>query len=351
MVQQRAGNNSDKSEYYDYSGAPEFGTPHTQYAIVETMRELFEETLLHTDEQADLLGAVRDDNSLFLWALDCLAHCPTGLGLIRRAMDHDWSIHVSDLGTGGFHLDIPEKELTLDHYGLTADSLARNAFFRNEFIFSLIRGLRDIWQEIRFGAMERDYRPEALLMLERVRAADADTLCVAIAWELRKAGFGDIWRHLLSSDIGDLASLYSEYMNESGAAFLNNKEAMATIFEHWFYNEARVNRVDHETLNALDMVLEWAEEQEDCARPFGDKHLDYKVVTLISCMPDGKPYLGELAKRVSSDPEFATIHDSFNEAHLFQIVHDMDVVMVGHVPFRDGALARRIFPDGKIQRI
>lgn len=351
MVDNRSKTDMNEEQYYDYCSAPEIGTQSSYYAIVNSMRDLFEETLLRSGEQTDLLSSVRDDNGLFLWALDCLAHSPTGLGLIRCAVDNGWSIHIADLGTGGFHMDIPEQELTLDHYGLTAESLARNSFFRHEFIFSLIRGLRDIWQEVRFGAMERDYRPEALLMLERARAADADTLCVSIAWELRKAGFGDIWRHLLSSDIGDLASLYSEYMNEGAASVFNSKEAMANIFEYWFFNEARVNRVDHETLNALDMVLEWVEEQEESFKPFGDKYLDHKVVNLISCLPDGKPYLNAMAKRICNDPEFARMHDSFNEAHLLQIVHDMDVVLVDHVPFRDSDLARKIFPDGKIQRI
>ncbi|MEM6780490.1 MAG: DUF6782 family putative metallopeptidase [Pseudomonadota bacterium] len=341
---------TDKFYNYDYCTSSDFVPNALNCASVFRMRDLFEETLLHCREQGELLSSVRDDDSLFLWALDCLAHSPTALGLIRKAMDNGWSIQLSDLGTGGFHLDIPEKELTLDHYGLTADSLAKSAFFRDEFLFSFVRGLRDIWQEIRFGAMERDYRPEALLMLERVRAADADTLCVLVAWELRSAGFPDIWRHILGSDIGDLAATYADTIEQHGSSFIT-KVPLKRVFRQWFFNEARVDRVDHETLNAMDMVLEWAEDQDEFGKPFGERHLDHKVITLISCLPDGKPYLRGIAKEICNGLEFVNIHDAINEAHLFQIVYDMDVVMVDHVPFRDGTLARKIFPDADVERL
>lgn len=335
---------------YDYCTSSESVSDDWKYDIVSSMQDLFEEILLHTEDQPDLLSSVQDDKALFLWALDLLAHSPMGLGLIRRAIENDWNIKVADLGTGGFHLDIPQKELTLDHYGLTADSLARSSFYRYEFVLNLVRGLRDIWQEARFGALERDMRPEAVLILERVRAADADTITVATIWELRCAGFNDIWRHLLGGDLSDLAAAYADKQQHK-ASVSSNKKAMADIFQLWFFNDARVKLVDHETLDTLDMVLEWAQEQTERFNPFGEKFLSAKTVTALSCLPDKCAYLAPTAKRICADPEFMTINDPINEAHLFQIVYDMDVVLVDHVPFRDGALARKIFPDGKIQRV
>ena len=70
---------------------------------------------------------------------------------------------------------------------------------------SLIRGLRDIWQEKRHGGFEDHYSPQDILMLERVRAADCDTMAILAALELRIAGYDPLWKHIVGSDEGDMA--------------------------------------------------------------------------------------------------------------------------------------------------
>lgn len=313
------------------------------------IQSLYEETLLATEDYALEAGQVYTDEDLLFWALDTVAHSPTGLALIRRAVKHGWFIGLSDLGSGGFHLDIPEKALLLDHYGYEARSMVSCMQARNDFLLTLIRGLRDIWQEERFGAIEREYRPEAVLMLERVRAADGDTVAVSISYELRTTGLPELWRHVLSSEDGDMAMALTHVAEQNSKALLDGS-ALATVFRQWFFNTARVNGTDHDTLEALDMVVEWARE-ERANRPFGQKVLNADIVEKFSCMPNGRGYLSSMGHQVCINPDFATLNDPINEAHLFQIIHDMQVTVVDNVPFRDEGLARKIFPDSKPKKV
>lgn len=307
------------------------------------MQDLFDESVLPGGNHYSYIDTIHDDQDLLVWALDLIAHSPLAFALIRKAAEKGWNMGVSDLGTGGFHLDVPEKQLIIDHCGLTPDSLVRSPFFRNSLILTLVRGLRDIWQEERFGALERDYRPEAVLLLERVRSADSDTIAVMVAWELRGAGMGEIWRYLLGSEEGDMALTFSNILERDPSAFMNGS-ALPQVFRQWFADDARVAATDHQTLETLDLVLDWAHEEQGGSNPFGTKAIDGLVIERFSCLPGGRAYLHTYGHALSTDPLFSSMNDPINQSHLFQVVYDMDAFIVDHVPFRDRSLARKIFP-------
>jgi len=46
------------------------------------------------------------------------------------------------------------------------------------------------------------------------------------------------------------------------------------------------------------------------------------------------------------DPYYAGMNDPINQAHLHQMIYDLQVTMVNNVPFSDYDLARKIFPEG-----
>ena len=280
------------------------------------------------------------------WCADLIAHSPAAAGLLRAAAEGGWSAGLADLHHGGFHLDIPGKKLLLDNYSMSPAALGASIYFRNAFLITFIRALRDIAHEIRCGAPEENYPPEYALLLERARAADCDAVTVLAAWELRGAGFTDVWRHLLGSDEGDMAMIFTRYLERDPGALFDGS-ALAYAFRQWYADDDRVAGCDHETLESLDDMLL---ARPDILNPFGGKDLNARDIEDMSVLPDGICYLAGLGGMIMRDPFFCGMNDSVNQTHLFHLMYDLEVTMVNNVPFRDGKLARRIFPGAEIVR-
>ena len=211
-------------------------------------------------------------------------------------------------------------------------------------LVSLIRALRDVWQEKRHGAFDEDYGAEEVLMLERTRAADLDIMAVLVGWELRSEGHGGLWRHLIGSEDGDIAMRFSGYMERDPSSQFNGK-ALAEAFTQWFRDERRVNAADHETLNYLDSVIQYHEDEKALA--FGNKKLTPVGIEVLSCLSDKTAYLQHRGQEILSNPLYAGLLDSINQAHFAQIIYDLRVTSVQGVPFRNAVLAEMIFPGGE----
>lgn len=278
--------------------------------------------------------AFQQDKDALCWAMALLTESPMGAALLRDADKAGWRICLSDLGTGGFHLDVADKIVELDNYGLDASSLGHSAFFRASLICVAAKALRDIWHENRWGAFEVTHKPESVLMLERARAADADSISVYIGWELRSAGYNDIWRHILGSDDGDMAQVLINILDRYPTALYNGM-ALAHIFRQWYADVARVDALDHDTLEYMDFAL------RDELVEFGDTPVSALIIESLSELPDGTFYLKELGETVLRDPYFCGLNDPINQAHLFQIIYDSKVTYVSGIPFRDPSLARK----------
>ncbi|HPD83782.1 MAG: DUF6782 family putative metallopeptidase [Alphaproteobacteria bacterium] len=276
------------------------------------------------------------DYDVLCWASALMSESPLGYALMQEAEKTGWRICLSDLGTNGFHLDAEEKIIELDHYGLEAPSLGRSSFFRTALICVFGKALRDIWHENRWGAFEKNFKPEAVMMLERARAADTDSVSTIIGWELRGAGYNDIWRHILGSEDSDMAQVLTNILERYPTALYNGM-AMAHVFRQWYSDNARIDALDHSSLEHMDFAM------RDQALKFGDKNVSALDFENLSALPDGTVYLKELGETVSRDPFFSGLNDPINQAHLFQIVYDSKVTYVDGIPFRDAALARKFF--------
>ena len=310
---------------------------------------------------ADLLLEARDCNAghvqaqprVFQGELDALLWCarlmndsPTARQLCNDAAESGWSVGLADLKNEGFFIDSEEHTILLDHFSLAPSAIGRSAFFRHVLLTTFIRALRDIWHDERLGEIERDYQPEQILMIERVRAADCDTVTILCGWELRAAGHTEVWRHLLGSEEGDMAIIFSRFLERDPGALFNGA-ALAYAFRQWYADTGRVDAIDHDTLEALDDILQYAEQPD----PFGQTRLDPQNLEDLSILPDGTCYLSGLGGGIMRDPFFAGLNDEINQTHLFQMMYDMEVVMVNNVPFRDATLARLIFPSADIVRV
>ncbi len=274
------------------------------------------------------------DYDVLCWATAVISESPIGLALLNKAQSFGWKLALSDLGTGGFHLEIDTKTIFIDHFGFEASAIGRSAYYRLSLIPIIAKALRDIDHEENFGAFEETYTPEATLQLERVRAADSDAISIFIGWELRGAGFDDVWRHILSSDDGDMAQVMVNILERYPTAIYNGM-AIAHIFRQWYADINRIDAVDHDTLERLDYIL------HQKLGLIGIMPLDKKDILKLSQLPDGSVYLNELAQTVAKDPFFSGMNDSINQAHLFQIIYDNKVTFVKDIPFRDRILAQK----------
>ncbi|HEY8191526.1 MAG TPA: DUF6782 family putative metallopeptidase [Alphaproteobacteria bacterium] len=282
------------------------------------------------------------EHNMLIWAAMALNESPAARAMMIEAAGQGWSVSFTDMQGGGFFMDTQRRLLLLDNFCMAPVAVGRSMYFRNALLTTFIRALRDIWHEERGITAGSDYAPEHALMFERVRAADCDTVTVLCCWELRGAGFADVWRHLLGSAEGDMAMVFTRFLERDPGALFDGA-ALAYAFRQWYADEVRVDGSDHSVLEALDDILTEA----GVRNPFGQRELKPLDLEDISQLPDGTRYLAGLGHTVLHDPFFAGLHDPINQTHLFHLMYDMEVTLVNNVPFRDGGLARKIFPGAE----
>ncbi len=285
---------------------------------------------------------LKTPRALMAWSIGLLNTSPTARQLIKEAAKDGWSITLGNCGGYDFHMDVNDRRITLDDNNLSAASIGRSDYFRHALLFSLVRALRDIWQERRHAGFDTEYGPESILMLERVRGADCDLMAILAGWELRSENYGGFWRYLIGSEEGDIAMAYSAALERDPSSAFNG-QALSYAFDQWFESDERINACDHETLEYFDTLT-----QESNEKPvFGSKILRAIGVEILSCQPDRTAYLRGKGREILSNPLYAGLNDPINQIHMNQIMYDLNVTRVQNVPFRDTALADKIFPGGK----
>ncbi|HOO82096.1 MAG TPA: hypothetical protein PK513_06310 [Alphaproteobacteria bacterium] len=290
----------------------------------------------------DETPSLNSEAKLLSWAKDILSVSPSARIMLAEAKKQRWIFSIEALEGPDFHIDVPQKRIVLSDQGLAISALGRSTYFKNSFLVSLIRALRDVWQEKRHGGFDAQYACENVLMLERVRAADLDILAVLVGWELRGEGHGGLWRHLIDSEDGDLAMRFSGYLERDPASLFNGR-ALAAAFSQWFRADRRIEACDHETLNYLDTLMQ----ENAFEEVFGARKLTPISIESLSCLPDRTAYLQGHGREIIADPLYAGLNDPINQAHYMQILYDLKVTRVQDVPFRDAALAEKIFPGGE----
>jgi hypothetical protein len=280
--------------------------------------------------------AFEADYDVLQWLTAMAGESPSARFLMKEAMQDSWFIGLDDLQGAGYAIDEQNCIVIIDHYGFTAGSLGRSSHFRHAVLTNFIRALRDLWHLRQNNNFEETFRPDAVLMLERARMADLETMVILCGWELRAAGHGEIWRYILGSEQGDMAMIFTRAM-EKDPAGLYDGSVFARTFCQWYGEESRVAAGDSSTLEEMDDYL------ADGGK-FGPQALSAEAIENLSTLPGSHAYLKGMGSNIIGDPYFVALHDTINESHLFQIVYDSKVTMAGGVPFRDSRLARKIFP-------
>ena len=300
---------------------------------IDTLCSDFDNELLDEDSHKETLS----------WAMGTLLNSPAARLLMKEAAKDNWMIGVANRDGYDFHVDVTKKQIILHDNNLSASSLRRSDYFRNTMLISLVRALRDIWQEKRHGGFDENYGPEDIIMLERVRAADCEVIGIMVAWELRAEIYGDLWRYIIGSEEGDLAMAFSNYIEKHPAQYVY-KDALYAAFKQWFQSTERINSCDHETLEYLDDLIV----ENGGSNSFGNESLTAETIETLTALPDQNVYLEGKGQDVLDNPLYFGLHEEINHTHLMQILYDMQVINVQGVPFRDAGLAAKIFPDGLI---
>jgi hypothetical protein len=341
-----ANNTSEDSEFMDLTLMSQ-GSDDTRARCIVALSDLMGDAFLDAGETTpEAIPCFQSEYDALLWCAQIMNDSPTARLLCNDAQNDGWSVGLSDLKNEGFYINVDDRVILLDHFALAPSAIGRSAFFRHVMLTTFMRALRDVWHDKRLGDIERDFAPEQILMLERARAADCDTTTILCGWELRAAGHSDVWRHLLGSEEGDMAVVFTRFLERDPGALFSGA-ALAYAFRQWYADTARVDAIDHDTLETLDCIIE----ESDDIHPFGNERLNAAMIEELSLLPDGTCYLAGLGQGILRDPYFAGLHDMINQTHLFQMIYDMQVVMVNNVPFRDASLARMIFPQSDIVRV
>lgn len=288
--------------------------------------------------------AFETDRDLINWICAVAEESPTARALFSLAAGEGWSIALEDLSQGGYAVDEDSRRLILDHYGFAAHALGRSTHYRHAVLLSFIKALRQIWHNHTRDDVYETFRPDAVLLLERAVAADIQTVAILVGWELRAAGYAEIWRYILGSEEGDMAMIFTRAMEKDPAGYYDGS-VLTRTFCQWYGDEGRVAETDHATLETMDDILD---DNED-GMIFGKMIAGETEIEAVSGLPANMAYLKGMGRNILSDPYFVSINDPINEAHLFQVAYDSRVVLVEGVPFRDHKLARLIFPGGKVK--
>lgn len=264
--------------------------------------------------------------------------------LLKTAAHHGYSFVLSFVEHGGYVLDHLNKCLIIDNFGLDMDILGASDYYQAHLFISLIRGLRDIWHEIRMGGIYDILNPEDIMKIERFRAADIEAVTASICWSMRNEGYVELWRNLISGDDGDIAIAYMRE-GETTPDSLSGGKALRTAFKQWFTDHNRSDICDHQALEMMDLLLL---ENNGSGRVFGQHALNPTQISGLMALPDGMRYLCPMKNRLLSDMFYTSFGDDINQAHLFHIMREVASHMSFGVSFQNPDLASKIFPSESV---
>ena len=317
-------------------------TRHFDYDLTQAeffkLESLFEKTASHHGCDAWIEKA-QSPQDILLWAFDVLNHSPGARSMLEHAVKNEWTIRIDRLADEGYSLDTDQGVIYLDDNDFDVCVLARSSYLRHMLLMNLVRALRDQWHES-FDDDVGAYTPDSVLMRERLITAEIETFAVQAAWELRSAGYNQVWRYMLGSQDGDLAMSLGHVLEHNPSLFMDGS-ALVHVIRQWFKTPGRIAAADHRALEYMDDILRRRDDK--CQKPLGDRILNVDDISTRTTLPDGICYVGEKAHLVLADIRHYGLQNPVNKAHFEHVKHDIEACVIADVPFRDAELGHRIF--------
>lgn len=291
-----------------------------------------------THDAETLPFSFANDEDVLIWALAILCESPLARSFAFDARFEDWAIELDDCEDGHFIAEPQIRTLILPRCAPSAVALGRSPYMRQLFLLEFCRGLRAIWHLDSGVPSSHNLTIKDQIVWNRLVRADLDVMSLTVAWDLREADLPDLWRHLIGSDLGDLAISYAATL-ERHPQGLDLPVLLRQVYLQWLAADLLLEPVDHRTLERLDRGLTHA------SRVYGTRRIQASEILRLTAMAEDKSYLEGLATHLLADPELARMPDQVNAAHLAHLQEDLTAIRITQAGFRDQDLARRIFPD------
>ena len=305
---------------------------HAQTDLTQEQALSLQDYLTLPDDITDFLS---DEQNALVTLLDVITNSDTGLAFVELAARAKWSITLQSDMECDYQYDIKTRVISLSLQDMSANDVMRSDYFFSHMALSLIHAFRDVWHERQGGSLKTMYNPDHMLLIERIRVADIDIISVMIADELKREGQGELWRHILTTDLNDIACAYAS-ARMSGS----KGEALQAAFFAWFEDIERVNSCDQDILDYLDSCL-----VNRTSRPVmsGAKQPNKHVIERLSALPNKMQYLKGYGDLILTDLRFSTLYDDMIHHHFDKIIDESQATIIKGVAFRDKALAQKIF--------
>lgn len=182
---------------------------------------------------------------------------------------------------------------------------------------TILKSMRLVWLQ-KQGALINPlaFQPEQAILINRMIAADNDIISIAMMWDMKLAGFENMWNNAMAGSNYDLCSAYAM---ESMTDFRSIKSGLAlrATFEKWFIS-GRCKSQDREIIQTMmgkhtDIQIN----HEDTSRTVA---LD--VISAMGRRPQGDNYLSSIAVQIMNDGLFNDVRDRSNANFLWFITFE-----------------------------
>lgn len=274
--------------------------------------------------------------------LVALSDLPLGQALLNTAENARYHLEFANADDHGVQVDSEARVLYVPSHLLSPAATTRSVYFTHELQMNLVRGLRLIDQAER-GTRLRYLHPAQALFAARIAMADQMAVAMHLLYGMRHV-CPSLWRHVLGSDIGDMASRFADgALRMQGMrmdSVAQTRCGLNAAFLLWYRDDERLNAVDAASLDLLD------EQMQTSKTPglYRARLTDDMILNLCDVEGMGS-YLNDLSLSAVRSPLGETVFDPINARHLQQIIAEQDMVMINNIGFRDPLLARAIFPE------
>lgn len=252
------------------------------------------ETMSRAEDRFDLLFAAETQKL----TLDQILETACASGSFRSYYDcvirTELAAITLDTRVEGTVFDSERKTITVNpHQALTEAATGLLTAMRQAFLYDQSAELKAVTM----------LQPQDAILVNRLIMADCDSLCAAFYWDMRLAGYHDIWAQALTGADYDLCAAYAmEAMMDFRA--LQTGQALRATVEKWFMS-ARCKGLDRKTVQ----VLMAQKDKEACYGELTSFTLLHDMIRVIGSRPAGENYLMPIISAVLSDSIFRDVRD------------------------------------------
>ncbi len=272
---------------YSLISATEFAAG---FDIPSALGDLSQEKTAVVDVCHDRAAVVHDASTHMRAIADgvaVLAHSPQARALLACAIDDAVTLgHAPLLPAGSGHYDPAHAHLGL---GRCADTLCHSEKGMSLILTALVTTLRRHWHHSHAHAPDMCLRPADYATHARMLTADCLAMLHLVAWELRGAGHGYLWRALVAGDTADMAEAFEAAISADAQAQFDGR-AIRAAFTQWFACRDRMNAADLDSLELYDAGLVRSQGRNAVQR-VASRPLDRAQLQHLGLMADGQSYL------------------------------------------------------------